>query len=62
MTTSQRALAALRARCSSTFDLGSDLLELVLELGELAAAGHEADEFLPIDLMLAIRAEAGGCT
>src|SRR4051794_8866696 len=36
----------------------SDPLELVLELGELAAAGHQAHELLAVDLALAERAEA----
>src|SRR3954471_7352089 len=36
----------------------SDPLELVLELGELAAAGHQAHQLLPVDLALAERPEA----
>ena len=31
-------------------DLEPDRLELVLELGELLAAGHQAHELLPVDL------------
>src|SRR4029453_8429180 len=39
-------------------NLGPDRLELVLELGQLATAGHQAHELLPVDLRLVVRSEA----
>src|SRR5438046_2769218 len=42
----------------SPIHFGLDLLQLVLELGELTTAGHQAHELLPVDLTLPERAEA----
>src|SRR5258705_2391081 len=56
----QERIRAILAGSSSRFnsELDLDRLELVLELGQLLAARHQADELLSVDLGLLERAEA----
>src|SRR5919201_6359628 len=51
------AASACRRPETRSFLAARQRLELVLELGELGAAGHQADELLLVDLTLRVRPE-----
>src|SRR5919201_5988836 len=51
------AASACRRPETRSFLAARQRLELVLELGELGAAGHQADELLLVDLALGVRPE-----